>query len=55
MTLPIISEVGKLEPVVVDLALRRRYPVSCALQVGDGVLPRLRPHAFFCAVPSPPA
>jgi hypothetical protein len=27
--------------------LGRRYPVSCALQVGDGVLPRLRPHAFF--------
>ena len=26
--------------VVVDSALRRRYPVSCALQVGNGVLPR---------------
>ena len=33
--------------VVVDSALRRRYPVSCALQVGDGVLPRLRPRAFL--------
>ena len=22
--------------------LRRRYPISCALQVGNGVLPRLR-------------
>src|SRR5262245_51071888 len=33
--------------VVVDSALRRRYPVSCALQVGNGVLPRLRARAFL--------
>jgi hypothetical protein len=39
------SPVGIASAVIVDSALRRRYPVSCALQVGDGVLPRLRPHA----------
>src|SRR4029450_8490569 len=33
--------------VVVDSALRRRYPVSCALQVGNSVLPRLRSGAFL--------
>ena len=38
---------GIASAVVVNSALGRRYPVSCALQVGDGVLPRLRPHAFF--------
>ena len=27
--------------------LRRRYPVSCALPVSNGVLPRLRPRAFL--------
>jgi tetratricopeptide (TPR) repeat protein len=32
--------------VVVESALRRLYPVSCALQIGNGVLPRLRPRAF---------
>ena len=31
----------------VNSALRRRFPVSCALQVGNGVLPRLRPRAFL--------
>ena len=30
-----------------DSALRRRYPVSRALQVGDGVVSRLRPRAFL--------
>jgi hypothetical protein len=32
--------------VVVNPALGRLYPVSCALQVSDGILPRLRPRAF---------
>jgi hypothetical protein len=33
--------------LVVDSALRRCDPVSCALQIGDGVLARLWPRAFF--------
>src|SRR6266404_5806332 len=41
------SPVGIALVVVVNSALRRRYPVSCALQVGNGVLPRPRPRAFL--------
>jgi hypothetical protein len=33
--------------LVVDSALRRCDPVSCALQIGDGVLARHWPRAFF--------
>jgi hypothetical protein len=44
---PRASPFGIASAVVVDSAPGRLYPVSCALQVGDGVLPRLRPHAFF--------
>ena len=36
---------GLLVRSLFDSALRRRYPVSCALQVGNGILPRLRPRA----------
>jgi hypothetical protein len=32
--------------VVVDSALRRRYPISCTLQVGQGELSRLSSRAF---------
>ena len=32
--------------VVVNSALRRLYPISCAFQVGNGVLSRLRRRAF---------
>src|SRR5207244_7963498 len=42
-----LGSIGIACAVVVDSALRRRYPVSCALQVGNGVLPRLRPRAFL--------
>jgi hypothetical protein len=38
---------GIVAALVVDSALRRCDPVSCALQIGDGVLARLWPHAFF--------
>ena len=44
---PRASPVGIATAVVVDSALRRRYPVSCALQVGNGLLPRLRLGAFL--------
>ncbi len=44
---PRVSPVGIATAVVVDSALRRRYAVSCALQVGNGVLPGLRPRAFL--------
>jgi DNA-binding transcriptional MerR regulator len=44
---PRASPVGIASAVVIDSALRRRYPVSCALQVGNGVLPRLQPRAFL--------
>jgi hypothetical protein len=44
---PRASPVEIATAVVVDSALRRRYPVSCALQVGNGVLPRRRPRAFL--------
>src|SRR5580704_15249078 len=40
------SNPGIVRAIVVESALRRLYPVSCALQVGNGVLPRLRPRAF---------
>src|SRR5262249_28045798 len=40
------SPVAIARVVVVNSALRRRYPVSCALQVGNGVLPWPRPRAF---------
>ena len=43
---PRASPVGLARVVVVDPALGRLYPVSCALQVSDGILPRLRPRAF---------
>jgi phosphoglycerate dehydrogenase-like enzyme len=43
---PRASPVGIARVVVVNSALRRLYPVSRALQVGNGVLARLRPHAF---------
>ena len=44
---PRASPVGIAFAVVVDSALRRRYSVSCALQVGNGVLPRRQPRAFL--------
>jgi hypothetical protein len=40
------SPVAIARVVVVNSALRRRYPVACALQVGNGVLPWPRPRAF---------
>src|ERR1019366_6428031 len=43
---PHASPVGIVRAVVVESALRRLYPVSCALQIGNGVLPRLRSRAF---------
>jgi hypothetical protein len=39
---PACPLLGPPSAVVVDSTLRRRYPISCALQVGNGVLPRLR-------------
>jgi hypothetical protein len=44
---PRASSVRNVQALVVYSALRRRYPVSWALQVGNGVLLRLRPRAFL--------
>ena len=42
--------------VIVDSALRRRYPVSCALQVGNGRYTAEAPAACVsCAATSPPS
>jgi tetratricopeptide (TPR) repeat protein len=43
---PRASPVWIVRAVVVESALRRLYPVSCALQIGNSVLPRLQPRAF---------
>src|SRR5262249_54434327 len=50
------SSPGGIAAVIVSYsALRGRYPVSCAVQVANGVLPRLAPSAFlpwsFCPPP----
>jgi len=44
---PRASSVRNVQALVVYSALCRRYPVSCALQIGDGVLARLWPRTFF--------
>src|SRR5262249_21430716 len=42
------SSPGGIAAVIVSYsALRGRYPVSCAVQVANGVLPRLGPRAFL--------
>src|ERR1700738_2200704 len=51
---PRASPVGLARVVVVNPALGRLYPVSCALQVSDGILPRLRPRAFPARSLRPP-
>src|SRR5262245_3230816 len=43
---PRASPVRIARVVVGNSALRRIYPVSCALQVRNGILPRLGPRAF---------
>src|SRR5262249_29384043 len=44
---PCSSPVGIAAVIVRDSALRSRYPVSCAVQVANSVLPRLGPRAFL--------
>src|SRR2546421_8035738 len=44
---PRAPSVGIVRVVVVNAALCRLYPVSCALQVDQGVLARFRARAFF--------
>jgi hypothetical protein len=44
---PRASWVRNVQALVVYSALCRRYPVSCALQIGDGVLARLWPRFFL--------
>ena len=44
---PCLSPVAIAAVIVSDSTLRGRYPVSCAAQVANGVLPRLGPRAFL--------
>jgi len=44
---PRAPSVGFFRAVVINAALCRRYPVSCALQVDQSVLARFRERAFL--------
>ena len=45
-----VRPVGIARVVVGNSSLRRFYPVLCALQIGNGVLPRFRPCVSFAVL-----